>query len=251
MTIHQLTVPFAITSLVLSVGAPILAFFLFSRYGKLSWKAIAIGGATWFIATQVLEKMFHGIVITYTPLFKHPYLFAVYGAFAAGIFEECARYIAYTKYLKGKREWKDGAAYGVGHGGLESIMLGLLGGTQILTFVSMIQKGSFSQLKGKVPPEIINQIQTTLQSSPFVFLLGGIERVFAFILQVFLSVVVLYAVKYGKAKFLLYAILLHALFNLAPALYQMGVLPLVYAEVIVAAFAVMSGYFLYNWRKQM
>lgn len=53
----------------------------------------------------------------------------------AGIFEETARYILFKFILKNTRSWKEGTVVGLGHGGVEALLLGILAA---LAFVNMV-----------------------------------------------------------------------------------------------------------------
>lgn len=203
---------------VLSLLLPIIVFAFFKKKEKLSFKPVLIGGVVFFVAVQILEQMLHAVVIG-NNIILSPIPFAIYGALAAGIFEETARFIAFKIILKNNHEWKDGIAYGIGHGGIEAIIIGV-------TFVVigiMIRTGTFDTFIGQqVSVEQAAQmkeliIQSAANSNP---LLDIIERIFAFGLQIALTMIVLYAVKYRKNIYLFIAILLHALIDFPGALFQ-------------------------------
>jgi uncharacterized membrane protein YhfC len=64
-----------------------------------------------------------------------------------------------------------------------------------------------------------------LTTSPYLFLLGGIERIFSIGVHLSLSIIVFYSV-YGKNKLWLYpfAIILHAIIDIPAAAMQVGVI---------------------------
>ena len=72
-----------------------------------------------------------------------------------------------------------------------------------------------------------------------------VERLFAMLLHIGLTVIVFYGIRNAKKGFLTLAILLHMLADTFPALYQRGVLPLwaveVWAAVWMAVIAVIAG----------
>ena len=65
-----------------------------------------------------------------------------------------------------------------------------------------------------------------------------VERLFAMLLHIGLTVIVFYGIRNAKKGFLPLAILLHMLADTFPALYQRGVLPLWAVEVWVALWVV-------------
>ena len=134
-----------IISIIISLLIPIGLIVFFRKREKISMKPVFIGMLIFFVFTQILEKILHLIVIG-NNLISNAILFSIYGAFAAGIFEEVGRFIAFKTLLKENREWKDGIAYGLGHGGIEFILIGAIGMIQSLIFSFMINNGTFDTL---------------------------------------------------------------------------------------------------------
>ena len=207
---------FEILSILIAVGFPIALLFYFRRQGTVSWKAIGVGALVWFVFTQVLEKLLHLYVLqvnsTAVELMKQPWLYALYGGLAAGIFEEVGRYIAMRYWLKNNRDRIDGISYGIGHGGFEAVFLVLNIGVITILSIFLLNNGTFeSTFSGKLPAESMEQIKSgLLNSSPWLLLLGGVERIFAVLVQIALSLVVLLGIRRSQISYLFYAILLHA-----------------------------------------
>ena len=82
------------------------------------------------------------------PILENPFVFALYGGLTAGIFEELGRLLPSSSYKK-YQEYKDGFAYGIGHGGIESILVGGFSAFQALIFANSINNGSFAQMVEK------------------------------------------------------------------------------------------------------
>ncbi|MZP30429.1 YhfC family intramembrane metalloprotease [Heliobacterium undosum] len=223
--VSNLSILYMSLSVLLSIGVPVgLLIYLHQRH-QISWKAVTVGALVWFFFTQGLEKMVHVYVFDVNPftaaLMKKPLWFALYGALAAGIFEEVGRYIAFTAWLKTLRAWKDGVAYGLGHGGIESLLIGGIMGVQSVLMARMINTGTLGDLGGKLPPEALEQAKNLLLSTPpLAFLAGGLERNIALAMQIALSLLVLYGVREGKIAILFAAIAAHAVIDFPVALYQ-------------------------------
>lgn len=86
---------------------PIIAFLYFKRKEKMNLRPAFIGMIVFFVFTQILEKSLH-LFVTGNNFIHNPFLFSIYGALTAGIFEETGRFIAFKTVLKNKHEWKDG-----------------------------------------------------------------------------------------------------------------------------------------------
>lgn len=104
---------------------PVIVFLYFKRKEKINLRPVFIGIIVFLVFTQILEKLVHLFVIG-NNLIHNSILFSIYGALAAGIFEEIGRFLAFKTILKDNHEWKDGLAYGLGHGGIEVIIIGAI-----------------------------------------------------------------------------------------------------------------------------
>jgi uncharacterized membrane protein YhfC len=238
---------FAGISVLVALAAPIATALYFHRREKISWKVIGVGALTWFLFTQVLEGMLHLYVLQHTTIPKIPWAFVLYGILAAGIFEEVGRYVMMRYMLPLHRAWKDGVAFGIGHGGIESLLIGVLGGVQVFILGMLLNAGQLESIK--IPASALQSLTTVLTAPSWVFLLMGLERVFAFIFQIAMSVLVMYALRYGKIIFVLYAVVLHAFFDLMPAMYQAHIAPLWLTEIFVAVFALIALYSMRDSKK--
>jgi uncharacterized membrane protein YhfC len=134
--------------------------------------------------------------------------FAQIAAFSliAGVGEETARYVA-MRWVGQIREGLDrrvATVYGLGHGGFESLMLGL----GVLATALLVANGG-----PNVNPALAAQAQIVAATPPYVFLFGVVERLIAVALHVGLSLIVMRAVLARDARQLLLAIAVHALAN--------------------------------------
>jgi len=233
----------------------VLAFYLTRKF-KLSWKLVLAGALT-FIASQILHIP---VVYGLTALFNNGTLPAIPEAWTtifnaivlgllAGIFEETARWILFKFSLKNVKTWREGVLVGVGHGGVEAVLLGMLA---LATVGSMIAMRNADLSAFGIPAD---QIELTKQqlaefwSAPvYTAFLGLIERVFAVCLHLSLSVMVLYSVVYGKPVWFWIALLWHAFVD-ALAVYLFPIVGAVGIEAVVAVCAVISLVILFRMRR--
>ncbi len=189
-----------VTALLITIGAPLILFIIFKKKYAISWKVLFIGMLTFFLFAMVLESTVHFIFLSVLESTKtwldHPWLFMLYGGLMAGIFEEGGRYIMMTYTLKKYRDWKDGLAFGLGHGGIEAILLVGVNSVIMLVFALMINYGTFDLMLNGEGGEALAPIKDQLMnSSSTLLLLGGVERIGALAIQIGLSILVLYAVR--------------------------------------------------------
>lgn len=248
MRVSNLSIAFLAISTLAAILTPFIVYYVLNRREKLSRKAVLIGAATFVVFALILEQMLHSVVIP--RLEGKIVLIIIYGILAAGIFEEVGRYLMYKTFLKGKTEWKDGIAFGLGHGGIEAILL--VGVTNIQAFVlaNMVNAGRFGEVAAKLPKETADAMLNTLVNTPpALFLIGGVERLFALVFQIVFSLIVLYGIRCGKKVYLLYAILAHALMDVSAALYQTKVITNLWAiEAMLAVLAVAGLYAIVKFR---
>lgn len=175
-----------------------LVIYLNKKYNT-SWRAVFVG-ALIFVVFQLLTRV---QIIRYMQtkywfsynITVNPWLIYIIFGLSAGIFEGVGRFVGIKYLLKDRQEWKNGIAYGIGHGGIEAILL--MGLPVLMTL--------FSNLNG---------VMSSAQP-PIMFLVGGIERIFAMTFHVAASLMVLYAVRTSKYRYLLYAILIHGILDTA------------------------------------
>ncbi|MEW9700165.1 YhfC family intramembrane metalloprotease [Paenibacillus sp. SI8] len=235
--INSLTITGILLQGIIPIVAVVSMFIFFYKNERFSWKPVWIGALTFFIFTQILEKLLHAAVLgTNLNIAPNPLLLIIYGPLAAGIFEETGRFLAMRFVLKLHRERRDGIAFGLGHGGFEALFIGVIVCIQSLIYALLLNQGKLDAvLAGKMPTEAIATLKAGLIGVPFThFVVGGLERVLALLIQIALSIFVMYGIRYAKKWILPAAILLHAAFDFFPALYQAHYVNLWTAECFVA-----------------
>ena len=192
---------------------------------KINFAVLGLGAVAFFASSQVLEKIVHLLVLhpqkdgTVPLMTENPLLYVIYGISMAALFEETARLI-FFKWLQKKRtlEDSDALAYGLGHGGLELIYIGIASLLNLFILFSAVesQNPNIMQLLPESTLATINNL------AAWQIYLLGLERILALLLQVGLTFWVYQAVRQKKWIYLVAAYGLHALFDLAPSLSQVG-----------------------------
>jgi uncharacterized membrane protein YhfC len=215
-----------IVTLLISFGLPI-ALMIFGRvkYKKsFSFIPLLAGILAFFISQILLRLPLIQAVLPqmgwYKQFMQSGWPYVLFLSFTAGLVEEPARFVAFT-IMKKRRRFTDGLSYGVGHGGIEAILL--IGMTYVsnLLLSMMINSGALDASATLVPTAAITALTGT---APAMFLVAGIERIFAVVLQIALSLLVLKGFQqHKKALYLTIAIVIHGLANfLAIALTELG-----------------------------
>lgn len=239
---------------IISIGLPLFFLVYFIRKYPGSWKPILVGLSVFIVFSQILEATLHQFVLFINPLTRglmnNPLMYAVYASLAAGIFEEVGRFIGFRYLLKKFHSWKDGIAYGIGHGGIEAILL--VGFTAIsnLAIAFLINYGVFDLLydvSDDSTIEALSGIKFQLISLPsHLFIMGGLERIIVFPIQLGLSLLVLYGVRNRKYTFLLYAVAFHAIVDFLPALSHKMSIHILWIEGYLLIMAIASLIFIFK-----
>jgi uncharacterized membrane protein YhfC len=129
--------------------------------------------------------------------------------------------------------------YGIGHGGAEAWIVGVLVQIQWIVFAVVENRGELDTYLGNVPVDSLMRIHLILSSlssqTAGIFLL---ERAAALVFQIGLSVLMWRGVRAGWRGILPLAIVAHALVDVPAALFQARVLPLFAVDGLYAVLAV-------------
>lgn len=217
--VSNLSIIFMGIALVIQFLAPIVLAILFYKKEKAAIKSFFVG-VLCFTVTQIIIRIPLLQLLQLTDWYKSlvnssVFLATLLLALSAGIFEETGRFLSFRFILNNSLEWKEGVAFGIGHGGIESMYIGLSSVNNILLSLA-INSGTFDSLIAKqLPAEMADTIRDQLTSlTPATFLAGGLERLFTIFIHIGLSLLVLYGVRNRKYIYLLYSILIHTLINL-------------------------------------
>ncbi len=262
MRVPGLSMAFIVLSLILSFAIPIIGgIYLRRRYGT-SFKRFLTGAVIFVLFALVLENGVHGIVLRIPGVselltVRMPRLYAVYGGLMAGLFEETGRYVAFSRILKNDLDNDHNSLmYGMGHGGVEAMLL--LGVAMInnLVYSIAINSGKARQLLASAPDTAtkrqLEAVFTSLATyPPAMFLRGIFERLSAIALHLALSVLVFFAVKKRKKGLYFMALIIHAAVDAVTVLLSgMGVGTVTLEAVILIAAALACAYAASVWKKE-
>ncbi len=192
----------------------ILIFALFQPVLRLSW---LIPLARWVNAH---------------PDWKLPYLFLA--ALTAALFEECGRWVAFRYVLRNRRNTNSAVMYGLGHGGLESM---LFTGVGLVTLAIACELARHGILTSATMIDAIHAHARdfTFQSSLYAL----VERASALIGQVGLTLIVLQTFKRRQPRWIVTAIFLHFLIDFAVVMMdRYWKLDQIFTELVIAGLGI-------------
>ncbi len=217
------------------------------RRRRVDWGLFLVG-ATTFVLSQVGHIPFNAAIFSRVPgLGESVLATAIFAGLSAGIFEEVARALTYRFWARGASRRVDGLMVGLGHGGIEAILLGFL---VLINGYFLVRAGTGSPsplIPAAQEPIIAATLENLRDQSPWWLLTGAVERLFALALHLALSLLVLRAVRERRATLLLAAIGWHGLTNAGAVLLvaRAGVLA---AEGFLLLVALASVGLIWRWR---
>lgn len=211
-----------VISMIIGILIPVVLAVYFKKKYKASLLAFFTGCLVMFLFAFILEQIVHAVVFM-SPIGQtiqgNFWLYALYGGLMAGLFEETGRFLAMRKVLKKKlTDPHNALMYGAGHGGFEALVLLSVGMINNLIYSVFINTGATQVLMDPLDEATKQTLQTAfdtlVNTSPFLFLAGPIERFAAVTAQIGLSVLVWFAAtKAGNVKWYPVAIGLHFLID--------------------------------------
>ena len=207
-------------TVVFVVGYPLVLAVVAHRRLHVGWRYLAYGAIVFFVfqlATRVpaVQLIQSAIAEQLKASPELMWTWLVLLAVTAGLFEEVGRYIGYRVLMRREdKTWSKAIMYGLGHGGLESIVL--VGGLTLVGLINLwsLASGGLSQLPEDQRALAAQQLQVLNSQPGWAALLSAWERLWTVPIQVAFSVIVLQVFRRGKLIWLLWAVLGHAFVDL-------------------------------------
>lgn len=234
-----------IVAILFEVCFPLAAAWFVSRRLHVSWRYFAYG-AVIFLLFQLISRVPIVLAIqgALAPQLQasRPLLFGWLAALAltAGLAEEIGRYVGYRWLFREEKTWSRAVMYGLGHGGLESMVL--VAGLTLLGLINLLALSAVDLATLPLTDEqreLARQQLAAVAAQPdWLPLVGAWERLWTLPVHVALSVMVVQVFRRRQIWWLWLAVAAHTLVNLlaagiAPAFELQGATALLIPEVIV------------------
>jgi len=245
-------------SIVFVIVYPIVLAVVAHRRLHTGWRYVGYGALVFFVfqlitrvpAVQLIQAAI-APQLKESPVLMWTWLVVL--AVSAGVFEEGGRYIGYRVFMRREdKTWSKAVMFGIGHGGLESVVL--VGGLMVLALFSLwsVANGGLAQLPEDQRALATQQLQTLNEQPGWVALLGAWERLCTLPVQIAFSVVVLQVFRRGNLVWLLWAVLGHALVDLVAVGMQQvlgqGLTTSLLIEAVVGVFGLLAVWIIWRLR---
>ena len=247
IVIGKSAIPSLIITVILMIAIPVIFFVYWRKKHKQQTKiSYLIAGAVGFIVSaRVLELGVHLFcIVADNPVSRfingNTIAFVLYGIIMAGVFEECGRHIVLKYIMKKNRTPENAVMYGIGHGGIEILAVLLPSMILYLVIAVLFSAGNIENalstlnITEQTAAAALPSVQAAAAFDYAMMAMNVIERLFALLLHIGLTVVVYYGVVNAKKICLPMAIVLHMLADTFPALYQRSVVSLWAVEIWAA-----------------
>ena len=247
IVIGKSSIPALIVTIVLFIAIPVVFFICWRVKHKartrISWLIAGIVG--FLVSARVLELGVHYVcILADNPVsrFINGSLaaFVLYGITMAGVFEECGRHVILKYIIKKDRTRENAVLYGIGHGGIEILAVILPSMILYLAVAVLFSSGSREEalralnITEETAAAALPSVQAAAAFGFGLAAMNVIERLFAMLLHIGLTVIVFYGVVKARKGYLPLAVALHMAMDTFPALYQRGIVPLWSVEVWAA-----------------
>lgn len=237
-------------SFLVAVGLPIGLCIFVKIKTKAKLSSFFIGCLTFVVFALILEQILHTIIFTAIPnLAQNLIPYALYAGLAAAVFEEVGRFVSMKFFMKKNLNRENALMYGVGHGGIEAIILVGLTYISNLIVSFMINSGtmqtSLSMLDAATQQSTVEGLSTLWTTPSYLFFVPGVERIIAITLQLALSILVYKFVKEHKPGYFLLAIAIHFFVDFLTVILS-NYIPMVALELILLVMVVIVGFFVFR-----
>ena len=237
-------------SAILSVSIPVVLIVAWKLRTHKSLVPFGCGILVFIAFAKVLEMIPHAVfLLPDTPIANfinnNIVCYVLYASLMAGLFEEVGRYVAFRFVLTKHTGKETAVTYGIGHGGIECVLVLGLTYFQYYAYGQLINNGSMDKMLASysgdaASVEALNQLIDNIKGiTQFTCYMADLERVSALLVQIGLSILVFQAVHVAGKKYMLgVAIILHMLMDIPAAMYQKGALGLVPTEIFLFVYGV-------------
>ena len=148
ITIAGSTIAGMFTAAAFCTALPIILLLVWLKKTGAKAMPFFVGAGIFILFALILEQILH----TFCMVLDNPVsrvikssvvLYTLYGGLAAGVFEETGRFVAF-KVMKSRASRETAITYGIGHGGIESILVAGMNMTVYGVIALLVNRGGLS-----------------------------------------------------------------------------------------------------------
>jgi uncharacterized membrane protein YhfC len=250
----MLTFSIILTLLILFIVPAVTVFYLVRRF-HISWQVLLIGAFT-LVAAQFLQQFALGglnellgseaMTLLATP--SGLLLAAVLVGLAVAIVDVAVRWVAYKLLKTSADSFGFALAFGASHAATDMIVF--IGVPMLINFVTIfyvLSNGvNVLELGAEDAARVSQQVADFLATPPDFYIASGLERVFALVFSIAISVIVWLSIKQSKFLLTLVAVVWYAFFQTIETVAYYAGMPVWGIVLLSAFFAAVNLWFLYK-----
>ena len=245
---------FQILTILMQLGIPIFLVIWILKNWRIDSRLIWAGAAA-FVGSQMIHLPLNWYLANLGLISGTGFASLLMLSFTAGLCEEPARYFVLRRWWRETKTYKETMAFGLGHGGVESCIVGLFTVLSVVNFWAIKDAGV---IPGITPDELRaakEQIEISLAMPSWIQLAGGIERISAMIFHFSASCLVMLSIVKKNSVFLWLSIFWHTLYNFVglSVLVFMGgtseMNAIIYSELAIMILAIPAIYIIKKTKK--
>ena len=244
---------------------PIIAFIIVRKKSKNVTGALFAGIISFTVMQVVIRIPIMQYVLPNMPWYikmanSQVLLYALFLGFTAGLFETVGRYFTLKWFIRDKTSYYAGLSHGIGHGGIEAILLVGLNTVIYAVYAVMINNGTYAQMvdasaigaNGElVRTQMEALAQVLVNGTAGTTLLGLLERFLTLFIHIGLSLLVAEGIVKGKGLlYSLYALLFHALVDTTAVLMVAAAWNVYLIEGVIAIYAAVAIVYIFTSKKR-
>ncbi|MBR3629549.1 MAG: YhfC family intramembrane metalloprotease [Oscillospiraceae bacterium] len=240
----------------INLTGPFVAWAVWRKKTHAAWIPL-IAGILGYLVIGTARGVARALLLT--DMQDSPWVFYIMQAVFAGVFEECGRYAVMRWGIPNHDQYRDAVSYGIGHGGLEHVILSIGSAELYGFFVALLYRtqgmaafapgGAGAFLMEGLDEAGMLEVLKGVSEADALHSLFGIAGAFQ-LFSICMSVLVCTAVHYDPGpKWLLAAIGLHTVVDIIPALHYAGDFSVLETDILVTLYEIVVIYLTYRvWK---
>lgn len=200
---------------ILTFIVPII-FIIYFILKKVKWiRPFIFGALTFFVSQIILRVPLTGAVSSFIPSATNitSWQYIVFSVISAVVFEELSKYIGIKIGLNGKGEWSDALSFGIGFASLNCILFSAISYISDIMVAFYINKNGIEGLLKAFSnnENAVSKVSYSLiDKNFFEIVLNGMNDIFWMFIQIALTIIIIYGLKFSFKKSLMYLIIASA-----------------------------------------
>lgn len=237
---------FIAISVLLCFGLPI-TWFLLVRHQQKGYFGLLVAGALSFYLTQMvvrlpLLQLVMPKLTWYQNLSENLIGIGLFLGFTAALFETAGRWLTLNFLLKKRLSYRSGIVHGIGHGGIEAILLVGINYVFYGIYTYLYTKGVETPMLFMFPDQAQDMMKTLIiDTESYLFLVAGFERVLTMVVHVALSLLMTIGIIKGRPLvYTLWVLLMHGSLDFFAVVMSGKGVSVWLIELVVLSYALLS-----------